>query len=184
MARESAARVAFTALSEGDTAVTMLRGPDDLTGGASDVLPDSAQTLVSQQRRAMTAVTCLKDLHWWRDELVDQHRQQRSGFCGVVGSMLAGLTDDTRRARSASFFDQWHLVITGALQRLQASRALDASADAYALATGLLAAVQGGYLLARVCRDPAKMEWALDAALARLDDHALQKSEGCRPGRG
>jgi TetR/AcrR family transcriptional repressor of nem operon len=41
----------------------------------------------------------------------------------------------------------------------------DADADADALATGLIAALQGGYLLAQTARDVRPMEVALDMAL-------------------
>ena len=172
MARDSAVSVECPPSSRGSNAMNTADG----AGGADSALPDCAKALVAQQQRTLTAVTSLDDLRRWRDELVDQLRHQRSEFYAVVGCMLAGLTDDTRRTGSATFFDQWHLMIAGALQRLQTQRTLAASADAPALATGLLAAVQGGYLLGRVFRDPGQMESALDTALDHLDNHAVEKS--------
>jgi hypothetical protein len=45
-------------------------------------------------------------------------------------------------------------------------------ADPEALATGLMAALQGGYLLAQTARDVAPMRVALDMALAHVKSFA------------
>ena len=55
-----------------------------------------------------------------------------------------------------------------ALDRLKTHGVLQAEADSRALANTLLAAMQGGYLLAKATRDVYPMRAALDAALAQV----------------
>ena len=51
---------------------------------------------------------------------------------------------------------------------------LTASADAHALATGLLAALQGGYLLAKTARDVRPMRVVLDMAIAQVRAYSTE----------
>jgi TetR/AcrR family transcriptional regulator, transcriptional repressor for nem operon len=50
---------------------------------------------------------------------------------------------------------------------------LQPGADPDALATGLMAALQGGYLLAQTVRDTKPMEVALDMALAHIKTYLV-----------
>ena len=64
---------------------------------------------------------------------------------------------------------------------------LPATADPDALATGLMAALQGGYLLAQADHDVAPMATALDMALAHIESltraRARRKQCAWRPKR-
>jgi TetR/AcrR family transcriptional repressor of nem operon len=55
--------------------------------------------------------------------------------------------------------------LAGALERMRANGTLRQEADTQALATGIMAALQGGYVLAQAARDPGPMEIALELAM-------------------
>ena len=73
--------------------------------------------------------------------------------------------DDPARAMLAESFAAWEELLATGLQRMRASGVLRPDADPEKLATGLIAALQGGYLLAETAHDSRPMEIALDMAL-------------------
>jgi hypothetical protein len=62
----------------------------------------------------------------------------------------------------------WQELFEDLLRRFQTAGLIPQEADVSQLATGLLAAVQGGYLLAQTARDVTPMASAIDMALAHL----------------
>jgi hypothetical protein len=58
---------------------------------------------------------------------------------------------------------------------------LAVDADPAALATGLMAALQGGLLLAQTTRDTTQLESALDMALDRIRSHSSCPEQAIRP---
>ena len=71
-------------------------------------------------------------------------------------------------------FDTWHLLFIDALDELKRREILRPDADSHSLANGLLAALQGGYLLAKTTRDVRPMQAALDMAIAQVRSHATE----------
>ena len=67
----------------------------------------------------------------------------------------------------------WQELLEDLLRRFQTEGLIPQEADVSQLATGLLAAVQGGYLLAQTSRDFTPMAAAIDMALAHL--HRLNR---------
>ena len=59
---------------------------------------------------------------------------------------------------------------------MKANDTLSEDADPATLATGIMAALQGGYVLAQAARDPAPMRIALELAMDSVRAHA--KSAG------
>ena len=82
-------------------------------------------------------------------------------------------TDERFRAALSGAFESWREAIGGALARLRASGLLAADADLEQLTTSMLAAIQGGLLLAKTSRDSAHLRMALDAAIAQLRTHGI-----------
>ena len=58
---------------------------------------------------------------------------------------------------------------------------LPVKADPDALATGLMAALQGGYLLAQADHDVAPMATALDMALAHIESLTTRPTKTAKP---
>lgn len=110
----------------------------------------------------------MEGLRAWRDVVVDAQRQ--SAYDG--GCLVGELAEPYPQCRAdlAGGFDQWHTAIRHALQAMCDRGDLPPTADPARLATGLLAAVEGGTVLARVRRDTAPLETALDEVLDRIED--------------
>jgi hypothetical protein len=134
------------------------------------VLDDRAQALLSDTRRQLCEVTTLNGLDTWHDNLVaaNLHLEGALGrVLGAGGSLLANHDEDAR-IRLAGFFAEWRHLAAAALRRMQASRQLRRDADPDELATGLIAALQGGYVLAQASRNVDQMSVAIEMALARV----------------
>jgi TetR/AcrR family transcriptional regulator, transcriptional repressor for nem operon len=113
----------------------------------------------------------IEGLRAWRDMIVAAARStEGKGGCplGSLGSQLAE-TDPQARTLIAVGFEQWSAVITNGLRGLQAAGRLPVGTSAEDLAITLLAALQGGLLLAQVQRDTRPLETAIDTILALAD---------------
>jgi TetR/AcrR family transcriptional repressor of nem operon len=114
----------------------------------------------------------VEGLRAWRDLLVDTLGQRNcEGGC-PVGSLAGELAESFPECRAdlAGGFDQWEAAIRAGLQAMYDRGDLRRKANPDRLATALLAAVEGGMLLAQVRRDPAPLATALDEVLDRIDD--------------
>jgi hypothetical protein len=131
---------------------------------------DQAQALLSDQREQLADVTTIAGLDNWRDNLVAAIRVGGGTFGCVLASMLSRLTDRDEQTRSevAGYFAEWGRLVAITLRQMQASGQLRRDAAPDALATGLIAALQGGYVLARASRNVDHMATAIDMALARI----------------
>ena len=91
-----------------------------------------------------------------------------------MGSLAAELsdTDDKARASLSEHFTQWRGLLAGALERMRDNGVLVADVDVKSLAIGLLAAVEGGYLLSQTGRDPRLMQSALNMAIGHVASYA------------
>jgi hypothetical protein len=81
----------------------------------------------------------------------------------VLGSLVAQFSerDEVARTEIAKGFDAWIGGLAVGLRRIQAAGEIGPRADPEELATGLMAALQGGYTLAQATRAIAPMETAL-----------------------
>jgi AcrR family transcriptional regulator len=115
-------------------------------------------------------LSTLDGLREWRDFVVDNNRlRDGRGGCpvGSLGSALAE-TEPEARAIVAASFKRWEASIMAGLLRMQALGRLAPEADPRPLALALLAALEGGLLLAQVQRDPEPLAAALDAMLTLI----------------
>src|ERR1700755_1060767 len=115
-------------------------------------------------------LSSLDGLREWRDFVVDNNRL-RSGRGGCpVGSLGAALAETEPEARAvvAASFKRWEASITAGLLRMHAICRLAHQADPRQLALALLAALEGGLLLAQIQRDPEPLAAALDAMLTLI----------------
>lgn len=107
-------------------------------------------------------------LRAWRDGVV-RHLQAdgTAGGC-PVGALAAELaeTDEDARRDLADGFARWESLFRDGLVTMGRRGELPDGADPGTLALAMLAALQGGYLLAQVRRDVAPMVAALDTVLA------------------
>jgi hypothetical protein len=72
------------------------------------------------------------------------------------------------RAKLEDAFQAWQSYLAAGLRRMQDRGELNAEADVAELATGVVAALQGGLILAQAARSEKPLRAALDLALGRV----------------
>lgn len=104
-------------------------------------------------------------LREWADHYIAYGRAFQEG-CSL-GSLASEIikTDLDVHDQLAAAFDQWRDIFCDGLQRMQRLGRLSADADPAQLANLLLAAFQGGMLLAQVAREITPLRDALQAAV-------------------
>jgi AcrR family transcriptional regulator len=118
----------------------------------------------------------MRELERWRDMVI----ANMGAYGCPLGSLSSELADHSEPVRQEvqAGFSTWESHLRAGLERMQESGELDAKASPADLATGLLAAVQGGYLLAQARHDPESMRISLDMAV----DH-IRSYVGASPAR-
>ena len=92
----------------------------------------------------------LEGLRRWRDQVVRLNGQAATlGGCPVGGLVPETANDERSRQASAAAFESWRAYLADGLRRMQDSGELSPEADPDTLALGLLAALQGGLLMAQ-----------------------------------
>jgi TetR/AcrR family transcriptional regulator, transcriptional repressor for nem operon len=133
------------------------------------VVDYQAQAVVGEiHEPALAAIDGVDGLRAWRDMIVSI---QENGGCvggcplGSLGSELAELDHAARRGVAAGYL-RWEAAIRNCLQGMHESGQLAPAADPDQLATAMLAALQGGLLLAQVERSVRPLAAALDVMIA------------------
>jgi TetR/AcrR family transcriptional regulator, transcriptional repressor for nem operon len=137
-------------------------GKDELVQA---VVTHQADLIVGVQRDADLGRA--EGLRAWRDMVIAAAgRAGGAGGCplGSLGSQLAE-SDPRARALIAGGFEQWSAAISEGLRARHAAGSLPAGVSPDDLAVTLLAAVQGGLLMAQVQRSTRPLETAIDTIL-------------------
>ncbi|WP_427896082.1 TetR/AcrR family transcriptional regulator [Kribbella sp. GL6] len=129
-----------------------------------------SRQVLEREQGYLERLRSFRGLLRWRDALVQRNALQNGAYGCALGSMANELSDqdDTARATLAETFAEWTALIAGGLRRMQTAGTLAEAADPDKLAVGLMAALQGGYLLAETQHDITPMETALDMALDHI----------------
>jgi hypothetical protein len=87
-----------------------------------------------------------------------------------IGSLAAEVAErnEGARLRAAAAFDAWERLFADALERMRQRGELRADAVPAALATALLASLEGGMVLSQTRKDPASLHMAMEAGLAQV----------------
>jgi TetR/AcrR family transcriptional regulator, transcriptional repressor for nem operon len=125
-------------------------------------------------------------LSFHRSELFDGFRKWIDFYVGddrpygcSLGSLASEIikTDLDVRDELAEAFTQWHTIFRDGLARLQEQGQLSERADPERLANLLLAAFQGGMLLAQIAREITPLRDALTTALDYMETFEITKRE-------
>jgi TetR/AcrR family transcriptional repressor of nem operon len=95
---------------------------------------------------------------------------EQQGLPGCpIGSLASEVAerDEGARLQAAAAFNAWESLFADALERMRQRGELRADASPGALATALLASIEGGLLLSQTRKDPASLRMAMEAGLAR-----------------
>lgn len=131
------------------------------------VVAARAAQVIERERGYLQRLKSFRGLVRWRDALLQRNSLRNGAYGCALGSLASELADqdDQARATLAESFVEWEELLAAGLRRMRDSGVLSPDADPEKLATGLMAALQGGYLLAETAHDTKPMEIALDMAL-------------------
>jgi TetR/AcrR family transcriptional repressor of nem operon len=140
------------------------------------VVDHVGERVIERERETLAHVSTIRGLHRWRDALVQNNALRHGAYGCALGTLASEVSDQDDLARRAlsQLFTEWQGLLAGVLRRLQDEGVLPAEASVDQLATGLMAAVQGGYLLAQTERDVTPMAMAIDVALAHIETLAAR----------
>jgi AcrR family transcriptional regulator len=144
---------------------------DDKTALVRAVIDYQTDAVIEPQERLFGRLDTMEGLRGWRDHVVAQQvRRDLRGGC-PIGSLAGQVadSDEAFRLQLAHSFTRWSAGLQTGLDTMHASGLLRREANPAALATMLLAALQGGLLLAKLHRDVQSLEIALDGALSVIE---------------
>ena len=143
---------------------------DEKTDLVYEVITLRADEILSWQRLRLEKVDSFRGLYQWRDAMIQRCTLRRGLWGCELGSLAAELSDSDDKARIslAEHFSEWRAILAAALERMRDRGVLRDDVDGASLATGLLAAVEGGYLLSQTAHDPRLMQTALNSAIDHI----------------
>jgi AcrR family transcriptional regulator len=139
----------------------LVRAVIDLTG----------ERVIERERDALATVSTMAGLRRWRDALVQNNALRHGAYGCSLGSLASDVADQDEVARRTlhELFGAWQSLLADALRRMREAGVLPPDAPVEQLATGLMGAVQGGYMLAQTAHDVAPMGTSIDMALAHIE---------------
>lgn len=134
------------------------------------------QQVIERETDRLGRLSSYSGLVRWRNVLIAANALQDGAYGCALGSMANEVSDHDEQARTmlADLFTTWEGLIAAGLRRMQAKGTLKPNADPHELAVGLMAAVQGGYLLANTAHDIRPMEISIDLALGHLKSYLAE----------
>ncbi|WP_328580582.1 TetR/AcrR family transcriptional regulator [Streptomyces sp. NBC_00370] len=145
---------------------------DDLTRA---VIAFQSEAILSHQAPLLARLDSIEALRSWRQVVVDAARRQNGAGGCPLGTLSSELSDDHPWARDAlaASFTMWSEAIRAGLAAMVDNGSLRPETDASTLSLALLAAVQGGLVLAQAQHTTEALEAALDAVITHIHDHAV-----------
>jgi AcrR family transcriptional regulator len=133
-----------------------------------------AAQLMAREEERLRGLDSLRGLESWRDALVRGNELQNGAYGCALGSMANELSDANDEARLVlnDTLQQWESLLVDGFERMRASGVLRDDVDPQQLAVGMMAALQGGYLLAQAAHDTTPMAIALDMAIDHVKSFA------------
>jgi AcrR family transcriptional regulator len=135
-----------------------------------EVIALQADDILTRQEDQLRRLNSIRGLERWRDAIVQRNALRNGAYGCPLGSLASELADQDEQARSvlAQYFQTWQGLLAAGLRRMRETGKLRPDANPEKLATGLMAALQGGYLLAQTAQDSAPMKIALDMAIDQV----------------
>jgi AcrR family transcriptional regulator len=143
-------------------------GKDEVVRAVVDLM---GERVIERERNALSQVSTMAGLRRWRDALVQNNALRHGAYGCALGSFASEVADhdDVARRTLLALFAEWQELLAGVLRRLQDNGALPPEAPVDQLATGLMGALQGGYMLAQTARDVTPMATSIDMALTHIE---------------
>jgi TetR/AcrR family transcriptional repressor of nem operon len=135
------------------------------------VVDHVGERIIQRERDALGHVATIRGLYRWRDALVQRNALRDGAYGCALGALASEVSDndDVARLALARLFAEWQGLLAEVLRRVQDGGGLPPDAPVDQLATGLMGALQGGYMLAQTARDVTPMATSIDMALAHIE---------------
>jgi TetR/AcrR family transcriptional regulator, transcriptional repressor for nem operon len=145
------------------------RGRDELAAAA---VGHRCAQVVAGLTQALGGVSSLAGLEQALTGFVAGFEQTGMPGCpiGTLATEVAG-RNEAARMQAAAGFDAWERLLADALERMRQCGELRADAGPTALATGLLASIEGGMVLSQTRKDMASLRIAVEAGLGQVRAH-------------
>jgi TetR/AcrR family transcriptional regulator, transcriptional repressor for nem operon len=135
------------------------------------VIATQTERLLAAQEPAIGKLDSAAALRAWADTILALNRAAPAGCpLGSLANELANQSEATR-AELVAGFEAWADRLSRGFSAMQARGVLSPSASPHDLAISVLAAVQGGLLLAKTTHSAAPLALALNMALEHVDAH-------------
>ncbi|CAP56720.1 TetR/AcrR family transcriptional regulator [Gluconacetobacter diazotrophicus] len=139
-----------------------------------DVIDLQTSRILAANAKSLGGLDSFVALRAWGDMIIAAFRAS-GGIGGCpIGSLASELSTQSEEARLQlrQSFSDWSNVIENGLRRMRQIGQLDSDTDVAAVAVAMVAAVQGGIILAKTSRETRPLELAIDMALAYVKRHA------------
>jgi TetR/AcrR family transcriptional repressor of nem operon len=125
---------------------------------------------IGGERERLGSVRTVAGLRRWRDAIIANNALRHGQYGCPLGSLANEVADQDGAARHMleELFAAWGMLFRDMLVRFQEDHLIPESANVERLAVSLLAAVQGGYLLAQTAHNVEPMATAIDVAIEHL----------------
>jgi TetR/AcrR family transcriptional repressor of nem operon len=142
---------------------------DDKSDLVRAVIARQAELILEEQEPALDHVDSWAGINAWADYYLRLHAPPEGPFACPLGTMASELkNDEAFRPSLDAAFRQWEAPLARGLTTMKKRGELSRKANPQRLATMVIAALQGGMLLARVRNDVTALQDALTAALTEL----------------
>lgn len=133
-----------------------------------------AETVLEANEQQLRRLSSLAGLKRWRDFIVQNVAMRDGAYGCMLGSLASELADRDDQARISlqQHFETWRRLFIDGLARMIDNATLRPDADPDQLATAIMAALQGGYLLSQTAHNSIPMQVALDMAIDHVRDFA------------
>jgi len=126
--------------------------------------------IIDMNRKALANLNSMRGLELWRDGALQKVTVVNGAYGCELGSLAAELSDvdEPVRVMMDKMFRDWEKLLEDGFERMRRRGILREDADPRSLATAVIAALQGGYLMSQVAHEVEPMRVALDMVLDRV----------------
>ena len=145
------------------------RGRDELAAAA---VGHRCAQVVNELTLALGDLSSLAGLEQALEGFIAGFEQAGMPGCpiGTLATEVAGRNEEAR-LQAAAGFDAWERLLADVLERMRQRGELRADTPSAAVATGLLASIEGGMVLSQARKDMASLRIAVEAGLARVQEY-------------
>jgi AcrR family transcriptional regulator len=133
------------------------------------VIQRQTECVLAAQESHLRKLSSLDGLRRWRNAVVKLSRRTHCAGGCPLGSLVSELAESSRpRALLAEGFARWESYLVAGFRAIGGWAEPKPGVDLTELATAVLAALQGGLLLAQTTRSTRPLELALDMAIEHV----------------